>query len=180
MKINQEDIKNCYSFSDICKKYKFHINGTGIREAKKLVKDSNLCTKHFGRKRKYKVIQKICPVCSKEFTTTTTPSKEKTTCSYSCSNTFFRSGPNHGNWSENSYRTTCFTYHKRKCVVCDENQIVEVHHLDENCKNNNPSNLIPLCPTHHQYWHSRYKHLVEKQVLDYIKNWLTQVKEIKF
>ena len=46
--------------------------------------------------------------------------------------------------------------------------MVEVHHLDENHKNNSPSNLIPLCPTHHQYWHSRYKEEIEQIVIDYI------------
>ena len=97
--------------------------------------------------------------------------KTSTTCSYSCSNTFFRSGKNHGNWKEHAYRSTCFEHHKKECVICQEQNIIEVHHLDENKNNNHPSNLIPLCPTHHQYWHSRYKHLIEHKVIEYIKKW---------
>lgn len=45
-----------------------------------------------------------------------------------------------------------------------------VHHFDENKKNNTKENLIPLCPTHHQYWHSRYRFLVEGKIVKYIKN----------
>ena len=53
---------------------------------------------------------------------------------------------------------------------CKEKNIVEVHHYDENKKNNSPSNLIPLCPTHHQYYHSRFKHLVQDKINDYLKS----------
>lgn len=109
----------------------------------------------------------LCPVCIgpiKNF-------KTSTTCSYACSNKHFRVGPGNGNWKEDYYRSTCFHYHEKKCVVCDEVNIVTVHHLDENHENNDPSNLIPLCPTHHQYWHSSFKHLVEEIVLNYIEKW---------
>lgn len=95
-------------------------------------------------------------------------SKGASTCSHSCSNTLYRTGPNHGNWKPEQYRSTCFHYHKRVCVVCGEQNIVEVHHHDGNKQNNNPENLIPLCPTHHQYWHSRFRLLVEQQITDFI------------
>jgi predicted HNH restriction endonuclease len=42
--------------------------------------------------------------------------------------------------------------------------------MDENRKNNNPSNLVPLCPTHHQYIHSRYRDEVLPIVEEYMKN----------
>ncbi len=107
---------------------------------------------------------RMCAVCGK-------PIKDyknsKGTCSHSCANTMFRSGINHGNWKEDNYTTTCFYYHKRECVVCGEKFIVEVHHFDENHSNNEPSNLIPMCPTHHQYWHSGYKYLIEDIVIEY-------------
>lgn len=37
------------------------------------------------------------------------------------------------------------------CEVCGYSVIavIQVHHIDGNRKNNQPSNLIPLCPTHH-------------------------------
>ena len=98
-------------------------------------------------------------------------SRDAKTCSYSCANTYFRSGEQNGNWKQDSYRSTCFLYHKKECVVCGENKIVEVHHMDENRNNNSPENLIPLCPNHHQYWHSRFRHLVEEIVIKYITDW---------
>ena len=121
-----------------------------------------------ARKFIYEPIEKDCPICGTKFTTGKDSPREKITCSYSCANSYFRSGVNNPNWKENSYRTTCFHFHKKECIVCGENKIVEVHHLDENNKNNSPNNLIPLCPTHHQYWHSRYKEEVEQIVIDYI------------
>lgn len=109
---------------------------------------------------------KKCPVCDDPIKNY----KTSVTCSYSCSNKHFRTGPNHGNWKDSSYRTTCFHYHEKKCIICNEENIVEVHHFDGNNANNDPLNLVPLCPTHHQYLHSRYKHLIEDQVISYIKN----------
>ena len=70
---------------------------------------------------------------------------------------------------DTSHRTICFTYHKKECIICKEQNIVTVHHYDENHLNNDPSNLIPLCPTHHQYVHSRFKDLVIKEVDAYVE-----------
>lgn len=117
-------------------------------------------------------ITKICPVCGQEFTGIPSVMKSKVTCGYQCSNTYFRYGPDNPNWKQDQYRTTCFHFHKKECVVCEESNIVEVHHLDENHTNNSPENLVPLCPTHHhQYWHSQFKSLVEQKVLDYLQSW---------
>ena len=113
---------------------------------------------------KYCSSLKNCPVCGEKKV-----KLNNKTCSYSCSNVYFRSKPRKN--AKNNYRTICFHFHDKKCVVCGEDKIVEVHHLDENNKNNDPSNLIPLCPTHHKYWHSRYKKKVEKIVLKYIRDW---------
>ena len=110
--------------------------------------------------------------------------KEKQTCSYGCANTHFRSGDNNGmykSWTEYSdeldgywpgaYRRICFANHDKKCIICDEINIVAVHHYDENHKNNDSANLLPLCPTHHNYMHSRFKELIEPKIIEYIDNW---------
>jgi hypothetical protein len=36
-----------------------------------------------------------------------------------------------------------------------------------NKKNNNPENLIPMCATHHVYWHSKHRHLIKDRVEKY-------------
>ena len=105
-------------------------------------------------------ILKSCPVCGIDH------SKGGITCSYSCSNSYFRSGENNPNW-KGKYQSVCFAHHEKKCVVCGEDKIVAVHHYDHNHENNDPKNLIPLCPTHHAYVHSRYAN----EVLPYIEKY---------
>lgn len=95
-------------------------------------------------------------------------------CNKSCAakhNNALRTGIVHPNFTGGSnsetYRKICFAYHPKKCLVCDETLIVDVHHYDENRTNNEPSNLLPLCPTHHRYWHSPYKYIVEATITGY-------------
>lgn len=115
--------------------------------------------------------QRVCPVCQKMFSVDA-GQHNQVTCSHGCSNTHFRSGPNNGNWKTDTYATTCFYYHEKKCVVCPETNIVEAHHLNGQKTDSRPENLVPLCPTHHQYWHSRFRELVEPQVLEYMAHWI--------
>ncbi len=174
----KEIVKESYSNAEVARKLGYsqnRINGQITNKVKKLITEAYLDNSHFTKNgssgSKYKKAIKICPVCKNEFSTLKDSKDEKYTCSYGCSNTYFRSGPKNGNWKEEAYRTTCFHYHKKECVICKEKNIVEAHHLDEDSKNHSPENLIPLCPTHHQYWHSRFKSLVENKVLEYIKMW---------
>lgn len=34
-------------------------------------------------------------------------------------------------------------------------------------EDNRPENLIVLCPTHHGYWHSKWRYLIEDKVTAY-------------
>lgn len=118
----------------------------------------------------------LCPNCNEPIKNY----KENQTCSTGCYNSLYRKGEDNGSYkhgynigenaSEPHYRVICFNHHKKKCIICDESTIVAVHHYDGDNTNNNPENLIPLCPTHHTYWHSRHKHLIEEQVNGYRKN----------
>jgi hypothetical protein len=74
--------------------------------------------------------------------------------------------------AKGDYRQLCFRYHKKACVVCGEDKIVAVHHLNEDHSDNRPENLIPLCPTHHQYVHSRYKKLVQPIIVEYLRTYV--------
>jgi hypothetical protein len=94
----------------------------------------------------------------------------KGTCSRSCANTFFKSGEQNGNWKGTNYQTLCFTHHKKECIICGENKIVAVHHMNEDHNDNRIENLVPLCPTHHQYMHSRYKKEILPKVEEYLKS----------
>lgn len=53
-----------------------------------------------------------------------------------------------------------------KCAICDFNKVVDLHHLDQNKKNNSESNLIGLCPNHHKMLHDfRYR----KEITELLK-----------
>lgn len=113
---------------------------------------------------------KGCPVCKKPFYGKDKSSgKEKITCSYACANKHF----NGRRRKLKRYRSICFRWHQKKCIICGEDKIVDVHHLDENNSNNDPGNLVPLCPTHHAYLHSRHRHLIIAKVYRYVAEFLS-------
>lgn len=170
----EEHIKNSETISDAIKLIYGFDNGTTRRKFNKLVKENNYDITHLrSRRLKHKVVIKECPVCGVEFETQIGTKNEKSTCSYSCSNTYFRSGKNNPNWKlisdskDRKYRDICFIYHNKECVVCGEDKVVAVHHYDEDHNNNEPSNLIPLCPTHHHYVHSKWKEEVIEKINEY-------------
>lgn len=130
--------------------------GIDVSEIKERYRQSKLLPRY----------DKECPVCKKTFQVTKNDSK--VTCGYSCSNTYFNGTSR--NKKITNYRTIAFKSHIKKCIVCGECRIVEVHHYDENHENNSPDNLIPMCPTHHQYFHSEYKYLVEDAIEEFRKS----------
>jgi len=106
--------------------------------------------------------RKECVVCA------TVYYKNTETCSHACSNKLFRSGAKNGNWNGNNYQSICFSEHGKKCLVCDETKIVAAHHVNEDHTDNRPENIVPLCPTHHQYVHSRYKNEIQPIIDNYL------------
>jgi hypothetical protein len=173
--MENEIIKTCKTKSEAIRKLYGYHNGSSQKKFERLIENKKINIQHLTSKpSKYETITKICPVCGNEFKTKIGNKEEKTTCSYSCSNTYFRSGSSNPNWKEERYRSTCFEQHKKECIICGEYKIVTVHHYDENRKNNNVENLIPLCPTHHQYVHSRYKDEVMDKIDEYRDNFIKQ------
>ena len=110
-----------------------------------------------------------CKVCSEPIKNY---KSSKGTCSRSCANKHFRSGEDNGNWKGEKYQSICFLHHNKKCVVCEESKIVAVHHYDHNHENNDPTNLVPLCPTHHNYVHSRYAVEVQPIIDEYVRQFI--------
>lgn len=129
----------------------------------------------------------LCPVCN----TPIKDYKNNKTCSSKCGKQYFlhmyaefgrEAGIKRSQTIpdiELGYRKLCFRYHKKKCIICGEENIVAVHHYDENKYNNDPRNLVPLCPTHHSYLHSLFAHLIIGEVRKYVQNFelLFEVKQ---
>lgn len=167
----KEEIKKCKSLSDICRILKLPINGNGLKKAKKFLVESGEDFSHFDRGNSKKIktrIEKQCDFCGKKYITNSRPNAKKA-CSRSCSNKLIPRGRSKDNEISN-YRTICFKSNFKSCVVCGETKIVAVHHFDENHENNSIENLIPLCPTHHTYMHSRYKCEILDKVESFRKN----------
>lgn len=105
--------------------------------------------------------KKVCPACKAEYT------GKKQTCSYACANRYFRKGMAFKNKIK-QYQTICFMHHKKECIICGETKIVAVHHYNEEHHDHRPENLVPMCPTHHQYMHSRYRVELQEKVDKYV------------
>ena len=62
----------------------------------------------------------------------------------------------------------------KKCALCSFDKIIDLHHLDENKKNNLKDNLVGLCPNHHKMLHDlRYR----KEIVQQLKEKGFQFKE---
>ena len=151
-----------------------------MRKVDSLISQHQIDVSHFDggkhRKIKWEKVNINCPVCGKEFITQPGHPREKKTCSYSCSNIFFRSGENNPNFKhgfsswKKEYRQICFRHYPYKCALCPWDKIVEVHHIDGNNSNNDIDNLIPLCANHHRLTECKqYKKEIDKQILEFKK-----------
>jgi hypothetical protein len=181
-------ISNHLTYAPVLKELGIYDNGTSRRWIKKQIEIHDIDISHFDNKkhlskihRKYNRVKKECPVCSKVFEIQEGHPRAKVTCSHACSNTYFRSGENNPNWKpaesqsdSRVHRAVCFLHHEKRCIVCGEEKIVAVHHYDENKNNNSPENLIPMCPTHHQYVHSRYSDEVMPIVEEYRNRFISE------
>ena len=86
-------IQNGFSINDVSLKIYGYTNGSSIDRIKRFINDNNIDTSHFDTKnknRKYEVVLKKCPICENEFETKLNHKKEKTTCSFSCANRYFK------------------------------------------------------------------------------------------
>jgi len=58
----------------------------------------------------------------------------------------------------------------KQCIICGFDKIVDLHHLDQNRKNNSRENLIGLCPNHHKMLHDmRYREEIENMLKNIVK-----------
>lgn len=117
---------------------------------------------------------KECQRCGEDYTIEarekTRKFKESKYCSRSCANN------RQEWWNENAtnYRTIAFRKWDKKCIVCGFDKIVTVHHMDEDHSNNDINNLVPLCPNHHEMFHSKYRDEVEPLILEKINGAVAQ------
>ena len=129
----------------------------------------------------------VCDYCGKSFTIANSKlSNSKSGLHFCCrehkdlaqriesGNKFNAIRPEH--YSENNaqtnYRQIAFQNYPHKCSVCgwdEDEEILQVHHIDENRKNASIDNLIILCPTcHWKLTMKKYK-LVGREKIELIQ-----------
>lgn len=95
-------IDESYSINDLSKKLFGYSNGRTNEKTKIILKQFNIEESFFDKKNKnikYNRIKKNCPICNKEFETVSKSKKEKTVCSISCANSYFKHGINNPNFN---------------------------------------------------------------------------------
>ena len=127
-------IDESFSISDLALKIFGYANGRAINETKFELKKNGIDISIFdGRNMQIKNerIIKICPVCNEEFKTIKNK-KEKTVCSISCANSYFKHGVNNPDFdkskSELMYEKISYSLrkrnpngrkkHKKICLTC--------------------------------------------------------------
>ena len=178
----RKTVAESYCVSDCIRKMGLYVNGTTTRHFRKLVAEHGIDISHFlsqaaaskrGQfgeiRRRYPLVEKKCPICDKPFIVRQGEPKEKTTCSYGCANTFYRTGRDNPNFkgeeAKRTYRQRAINKHGHECRICGWDKCVEIHHLDRNRQNNKLDNLIPLCPNHHVMIHNeKFRAELESQL----------------
>ena len=125
----------------------------------------------FGEKTEFK---QTCKVCETEFLEVARQKlgPKKKFCSRRCANSTGGKAKATKYHTDDvaGYVTVCWRHHEKKCVVCGEERVVAVHHLNEQHLDNRPENLVPLCPTHHQYMHSKHRKVIQHLIDAYVKS----------
>lgn len=121
-----EIIESAFSINDISLKIYGYVNGNTIRKVKRFIDENDIDVSIFETKnknRKYEIVSKKCPVCESIFETKLNHKDEKTTCSSSCANKYFKSKKNDSVKQKISkslkkyYKDELRTY-TRTCIIC--------------------------------------------------------------
>lgn len=99
--------------------------------------------------------QAHCAQCGKEMylRPSRLNKKDTTFCSEECMHKFRRTHPERGLWAAREDSMSKFT-HCQRCGL-REPEILNVHHVDGNRKNNRAENLLVLCPNCHMKIHKQ-------------------------
>jgi len=154
-----EIVDNCLANKHVLTKLGFSSKGQYVGIVSKYLIDNEIDTSHFTPNGLPKVskIVKQCLNCGAEFHTEPRSTKEQVTCSRACSNTYFRSGPDHGNYIDgvSSYRKKALLHYGEVCMKCGYSnaRVLEVHHKNKNREDNSIDNLEVLCANCHTLEH---------------------------
>ena len=139
----------------------FEVSYDTIRKSTKKHHICPKCKKEDQDKAKVKF---ICDYCGKEYSISKSKANRSQFhfCCRACKDNaqkidsgekFSDLRPDHYGNGTSTYRDLAFAYYEHKCEICNWNEdedVLEVHHIDSNRANANLDNLIILCPTCHK------------------------------
>lgn len=99
------------------------------------------CSKELMRKRYGKRLEDMGSFLRRRF------------CNHSCSESKKDGLTNHG------YSWRARKSLKQNCEACGATKHLHAHHIDQNKKNNHPTNIQTLCKHCHNFWHSTQRRL---------------------
>ena len=163
---------SCISLKQLCAVLGYSEHGRNTKVLKEFLFKNNIDVSHFSNNGRpiLSYVTKICPQCFKEFQVkNNTKYSKQITCSHQCSNSYFKQA------TKSIVTTQQYTVRAKKagmdkCCICDESNVVDIHHIDSNRNNNDISNLVPLCPTHHAYIHRGKLDLILDKLSQYLDN----------
>lgn len=174
---NLKDIVlNSSSFKEVAKYLGYSEHGRNTKAIREYLDINNITYSHFN-KSTIALEDRVCPYCSNIFTINSGIKKQvaKVTCSYKCANNYFawKQGAKNIKQGSGSYSERLTKYLENigqtpSCVVCGEIDILDCHHIDEDRLNNDISNLVFLCPTHHASWHRNKCNKVFNAIVAYL------------
>lgn len=163
---------NCISLKQLCKILGYSEHGRNTKVLKEFLSSNNIDISHFSNNGKPIVdyVIKTCPQCLKEFQVKNNNKYSKQiTCSHQCSNNYFKQATK-SIVSTEQYALRAKKAGMNECCICGESNVLDIHHIDSNRDNNDFSNLVPLCPTHHAYIHRGKLDLIIDKLSFYLDN----------
>lgn len=140
-----------------------------------------ICPKCKKENHKKKKVEVVCDYCGKIFYKKASRIGRFNFCCRECKDSAQRlnSGGQFNEMRPAHYKEGIYVHYRKlalqeyahKCAVCgwdEDEDILEVHHIDENRNNNNLSNLIILCPICHKKL-SMHKYVLENNKIIKIK-----------
>jgi len=162
------------TLGSICKGLGYSTHGRNTGALTVFLSSNNIEFKNHSQKTK-ELESRSCVHCGKEFFVSVNNKEEYKvlTCSYACSGAYppFISNRVIAKVGEaKSYPIVAKRAGLSSCCICGESEVLDVHHLDEDRDNNEISNLVPLCPTHHAYLHRGKSELIFTKLIEYLDN----------
>lgn len=135
---------------------------------------SSATTRHNNQYGEYKTFTVVCSGCDKACEVRERelahPKKQYYYCSRSCANSVGGKAKVE-KYGLSWYPSIARKFYVEQCAACGISDILDVHHIDENRDNSEPSNLIFLCPNDHYRLHRNQDPVIQHLINTHVSYW---------